>query len=103
MDENALLGTIQKARVELEKEKVKLINQFDPRGSKAFIEQGGINFYESPGYIKSKTAAAGIIPVQDDSEVIDGVKTKFAAGVPIYLNPKNGVWGRVKPIQIKKD
>jgi hypothetical protein len=103
MDENALLGTVQKARAEMEKEKIKLINQYDQRGSKAFIEQGGINFYESPGYIKSKTAAAGIFPVKDDSEVIDGIKTKFVAGVPVYLNPKDGVWKRTKPIQIKQD
>jgi hypothetical protein len=102
-DETALLASLQNARAELEKEKVKLINQFDPRGAKAFIEQEGINFYEPPGFIKNKTAAAGIGQTEDGSLTIDGVKVKFAAGVPLYLNPKNGVWSRSKPVQIKKD
>jgi hypothetical protein len=102
-DETALLASLQNARAELEKEKVKLINQFDPRGAKAFIEQEGISFYEPPGFIKNKTAAAGIGQTQDGSLTIDGVKVKFAAGVPLYLNPKNGVWSRSKPVQIKKD
>ena len=103
MDETALLATLSKARSELEKEKVKLVNQFDPRASKAFIEQEGIAFYESPGFIKNKVGAANITQPQDESQIIDGVRTKFAAGVPVYLHPKDGVYRRTKPIIIKEE
>ena len=103
MDETALLATLSKARSELEKEKVKLVNQFDPRASKAFIEQEGIAFYESPGFIKNKVGAANITQPQDESQIIDGVRTKFAAGVPMYLHPKDGVYRRTKPIIIKEE
>jgi hypothetical protein len=103
MDETALLATLSKARSELEKEKVKLVNQFDPRASKAFIEQEGIAFYESPGFIKNKVGAANITQPQDESQIIDGVRVKFAAGVPMYLHPKDGVYRRTKPVIIKED
>ncbi len=103
MDETALLATLNKARAELEKEKVKLINQFDPRASKAFIEQEGVAFYESPGFIKNKVGAAKIPQPQDDSQIIDGIRVKFAAGVPMYLNPKDGVYRRTKPVIIKEE
>jgi hypothetical protein len=103
MDETDLLATLSKARSELEKEKVKLVNQFDPRASKAFIEQEGIAFYESPGFIKNKVGAANITQPQDESQIIDGVRTKFAAGVPVYLHPKDGVYRRTKPIIIKEE
>ena len=103
MDETALLATLSKARSELEKEKVKLVNQFDPRASKAFIEQEGIAFYESPGFIKNKVGAANITQPQDESQIIDGVRTKFAAGVPVYLHPKDGVYRRTKPVIIKEE
>jgi hypothetical protein len=102
MDETALLATIDNARAALEKEKIKLVNQFDPRASKAFIEQEGVTFYESPGFIKNKVAAAGISRPQDDSEIIDGVRVKFASGVPIYLHPKDGIYRRTKPVVIKE-
>ena len=103
MDETALLATLNKARAELEKEKVKLINQFDPRASKAFIEQEGVAFYESPGFIKNKVGAARIPQPQDDSQIIDGIRVKFAAGVPMYLHPKDGVYRRTKPVIIKEE
>lgn len=103
MDETALLATLSKARAELEKEKVKLVNQFDPRASKAFIEQEGVAFYESPGFIKNKVGAANIPQPQDDSQIIDGVRIKFAAGVPMYLHPKDGVYRRTKPVIIKEE
>ena len=103
MDETALLATLNKARAELEKEKVKLINQFDPRASKAFIEQEGVAFYESPGFIKNKVGAAKIPQPQDDSQIIDGIRVKFAAGVPMYLHPKDGVYRRTKPVIIKEE
>ena len=103
MDETALLATLSKARAELEKEKVKLVNQFDPRASKAFIEQEGVAFYESPGFIKNKIGAANIPQPQDDSQIIDGVRIKFAAGVPMYLHPKDGVYRRTKPVIIKEE
>lgn len=103
MDETALLATLSKARSELEKEKVKLVNQFDPRASKAFIEQEGVAFYESPGFIKNKVGAANIPQPQDESQVIDGVRIKFAAGVPMYLHPKDGVYRRTKPVIIKEE
>jgi hypothetical protein len=103
MDETALLATLSKARAELEKEKVKLVNQFDPRASKAFIEQEGVAFYESPGFIKNKVGAANIPQPQDESQIIDGVRIKFAAGVPMYLHPKDGVYRRTKPVIIKEE
>ncbi len=103
MDETALLATLSKARAELEKEKVKLVNQFDPRASKAFIEQEGVAFYESPGFIKNKVGAANIPQPQDESQIIDGIRVKFAAGVPMYLHPKDGVYRRNKPIIIKEE
>ena len=103
MDETALLATIDNARAALEKEKIKLINQFDPRASKAFIEQEGLAFYESPGFIKNKVGAANIPQPQDESQVIDGVRIKFAAGVPMYLHPKDGVYRRTKPVIIKEE
>ena len=103
MDETALLATLSKARSELEKEKVKLVNQFDPRASKAFIEQEGVAFYESPGFIKNKVGAANIPQPQDESQIIDGIRIKFAAGVPMYLHPKDGVYRRTKPVIIKEE
>lgn len=103
MDETALLATLDKSRAALDKEKIKILNQYDPRASKAFIEQEGISFYETPGFIKNKVGAAKISRPYDESEIIDGVRVKFAAGVPIYLHPKDGVYRRTKPIIIKEE
>ena len=101
-DESAFLATLVNARVELEKEKVNLLNQYDTRGTNVLIDQGGINFYESPGYMKMKVGAAGIKFSEDPSITIDGIRTKFVNEKPLYLNPKTGIWGTAKPITKEK-
>jgi hypothetical protein len=102
-DQAALLEQIRGMRKGLETDKVSLINRIDPKGAKAFIEQGGLTFFESPGYVKGQVAAAGI-PVKEDPNVltIDGEKIKFYGGVPHALDPKAGVWRPKKTSTIKK-
>lgn len=102
-DQAALLEQIRGMRKSLETDKVNLINRIDPKGAKAFIEQGGLTFFESPGYVKGQVAAAGI-PVKEDPDVlvIDGEKIKFYGGVPHALDPKVGVWRPKKTSTIKK-
>jgi hypothetical protein len=102
-DQAALLEQIRGMRKSLETDKVNLINRIDPKGAKAFIEQGGLTFFESPGYVKGQVAAAGI-PVKEDPNVltIDGEKIKFYGGVPHALDPKVGVWRPKKTSTIKQ-
>jgi hypothetical protein len=103
MDQAALLEQVRSLRRGIESDKVNLINRIDPKGAKAFIEQGGLTFFESPGYIKGQVAAAGI-PIKEDPDVltIDGEKIKFYGGVPHALDPKIGVWKPKKSSTIKK-
>lgn len=102
-DQAALLEQIRGMRKSLETDKVNLINRIDPKGAKTFIEQGGLTFFESPGYVKGQVAAAGI-PVKEDPNVltIDGEKIKFYGGVPHALDPKVGVWRPKKTSTIKQ-
>lgn len=102
-DQAALLEQIRGMRKSLETDKVNLINRIDPKGAKAFIEQGGLTFFESPGYVKGQVAAAGV-PVKEDPNVltIDGEKIKFYGGVPHALDPKVGVWRPKKTSTIKQ-
>lgn len=102
-DQAALLEQIRGMRKGLETDKVNLINRIDPKGAKAFIEQGGLTFFESPGYVKGQVAGAGI-PVKEDPNVltIDGEKIKFYGGVPHALDPKVGVWKPKKTSTIKQ-
>jgi len=102
-DQAALLEQIRGMRKGLETDKVSLINRVDPKGAKAFIEQGGLTFFESPGYVKGQVAAAGI-PVKEDPNVltIDGEKIKFYGGVPHALDPKAGVWRPKKSSTVKQ-
>lgn len=99
----ALLEQVRGLRKGLETDKVNLINRIDPKGAKAFIEQGGITFFESPAYVKGQVAGAGI-PVKEDPNVlvIDGEKLKFYGGVPHTLDTKTGIWKAKKLTTSKK-
>jgi len=102
-DQAALLEQVRGLRKGLETDKVNLINRIDPKGAKAFIEQGGITFFESPAYVKGQVTGAGI-PIKEDPNVlvIDGEKLKFYGGVPHTLDTKTGVWKTKKLTTSKK-
>jgi hypothetical protein len=102
-DQAALLEQVRGLRKGLETDKVNLINRIDPKGAKAFIEQGGITFFESPAYVKGQVTGAGI-PIKEDPNVlvIDGEKLKFYGGVPHTLDTKTGVWKTKKITTSKK-
>ena len=102
-DQAALLEQVRGLRKGLETDKVNLINRIDPKGAKAFIEQGGITFFESPAYVKGQVTGAGI-PIKEDPNVlvIDGEKLKFYGGVPHTLDTKTGIWKTKKITTSKK-